>query len=182
MENMIKKVAECIRQERMVYGYLYIDRVYREEDFKWEQRKRTIHTEGLPFRECYIFFTVPSFVWDSGGGVYSLNVYTGQNPRRHVVLKNTSQMRTICTQFGRNLSVYLSLHVSFFPGGGIFLQIHFSLVKCPSIITFIPSKIRLQYSWIPNLQKKTTPKNVKMTPEPDLLVINRGLKPRVTLG
>ncbi len=75
-----------------------------------------------------------------------LNVYTGQNPRRHVDLKNTSQMRTICTQFGRNLSVYLSLYVSFFPGGGIFLQIRFSLVKCPSIITFIPSKIRLQYS------------------------------------
>ncbi len=70
---------------------------------------------------------------------YSLNVYTRQNPRRHVVLKNTSQMPTICTQFGRNLSVYLSLHVSFSPGGGIFLQIRFSLVKCPSIITFIPS-------------------------------------------
>jgi hypothetical protein len=60
-------------------------------------------------------------------GSWSLSVCTGQNPRRHVVLKNTSQMRTICPQIGRNLSVYLSLHVSFSPGGGIFLQIRFSL-------------------------------------------------------
>ncbi len=91
--------------------------------------------------------------WLKSGGSVLLNVYTGQNPRQRVVIKNTSQMRTTCTQFGRNLSVYLSLHASFSPGGGIFLQIRFSLVKCPSIITFILLKICLQYSWISNLQK-----------------------------
>ncbi len=45
----------------------------------------------------------------------TLNVYTGQNPRQHVVLKNTSQMRTMCTQTGRNLSACLYLYVSYSP-------------------------------------------------------------------
>ncbi len=36
-----------------------------------------------------------------------LTVYTGENPRQHVVLKNTSQMRTMCTQTGLNLSACL---------------------------------------------------------------------------
>jgi hypothetical protein len=35
---------------------------------------------------------------NEGGG--TLNVYTGQNPRQHVLMK-TSQMHTICSQFGR---------------------------------------------------------------------------------
>jgi hypothetical protein len=47
----------------------------------------------------------------------ALNVYTRQNPSRHVVLKITSQMRTLCTQIGRDLSACLHLYVSLSPGG-----------------------------------------------------------------
>jgi hypothetical protein len=44
----------------------------------------------------------------------SLNEDTGQNPRRHVVLIKTSQMRTICTQIWREscLLVYVFLSAS----------------------------------------------------------------------
>jgi hypothetical protein len=41
-------------------------------------------------------------------GKAPLNVYTGQNPRWHVVLKKTSQMRIICTQTRRDLSACFS--------------------------------------------------------------------------
>ncbi len=69
----------------------------------------------------YIVYTIHSGL---------LNAYTVQNPRQHVIIKKNSQMRTICTQIGRNLSVYLSLWVSFFPGGDTFLYLGF----------FIPQK------------------------------------------
>jgi hypothetical protein len=39
-------------------------------------------------------------------GPKPLNVYTVQNPTRQVVLKNTSQISTTCTQTGRNLSAF----------------------------------------------------------------------------
>ncbi len=43
-----------------------------------------------------------------------------ENPRRHVVPKNTSQMRTIYTHFGRNLSACLYLYVSIYHRGDTF--------------------------------------------------------------
>ncbi len=47
-----------------------------------------------------------------------LNVYTVQNPRQRVVLKETSQMRRICTHIGKILSACLYLSISFSLGGG----------------------------------------------------------------
>ncbi len=58
-----------------------------------------------------IFFTI----------CYVECIYTEQNTRRHVVFKITSQLHTICTQFGRNLSFCLHLYVSFYPRGGTVL-------------------------------------------------------------
>jgi hypothetical protein len=144
-EHMEEMFSLCIRNQSTRLPSAYS--VNMDRSVSGNQRIRKFHNADLATvpnksRTCGDKF----FLQEFAGGFTPLNVYTGQNPRRHVVLKNTSQMRTICTQFGRNLSVYLSLYVSFFPGGGIFLQIRFSLVKCPSIITFIPSKIRLQYS------------------------------------
>jgi hypothetical protein len=80
----------------------------------------------LPSERHQLKFTPPlrkrfSEIWTPVCMSNALNVYTRQNPRRYVVLKKTSQMRTICTQTGRNLSVYLSLCISFFPGGDTFL-------------------------------------------------------------
>ncbi len=47
-----------------------------------------------------------------------LNVYTGQNPRRHVVLKNTGQMRTIVHRLeGICLLVYTFASASLLGGG-----------------------------------------------------------------
>jgi hypothetical protein len=79
--------------------------------------------------------------------VTALNAYTGQNPRQlHVVLKKTSQRRTICTQTRRDLSACLYLHVSFSPGGGIeyiFVDIFFTKLliiyqrMCGSVTKFM---------------------------------------------
>jgi hypothetical protein len=44
-----------------------------------------------------------------GIGQQPSNFYTGQNPRQHVVLQNTSQMCTICTQSGHNRSACFTL-------------------------------------------------------------------------
>jgi hypothetical protein len=55
----------------------------------------------------------------------TLNIYTGQNPRLHVVLKKTSQMHTVHTQFGRNLFACLYLYISFYPGGGTVMKVCF---------------------------------------------------------
>jgi hypothetical protein len=54
-----------------------------------------------------------------------LNVYIEQNPRRHVILKETSQMRTICTQIGTNLSACLfSIHQILSWGWYIFVDLY----------------------------------------------------------
>ncbi len=51
------------------------------------------------------------------GTLQPLNVYTGQNPRGHVVSMKTSQMCTICTLISEGiLSACLYLHVSFYAG------------------------------------------------------------------
>jgi hypothetical protein len=48
---------------------------------------------------------------------WPLNVYTGQNPRRHVVLTKADQMRTICTQIlKKSCLLVLCIYVSFSPG------------------------------------------------------------------
>ncbi len=81
-------------------------------------------------------------------GVHALNVYTGQNPRRRVVSVKTSQMRTICTLIWRESCrlVYI-FTLAFILGRWIFLDIYFH-----------------KHWQSSNIQKETTPKNIKVTP------------------
>jgi hypothetical protein len=66
---------------------------------------------------------------ETTNGLYKpLNVYTRQNPRRHVVLKETSQMRSICTQIGTNLSACLFyLHQILSRGWFIFVDMYMNI-------------------------------------------------------
>ncbi len=68
---------------------------------------------------CVHMYCTVCNIWYSS--FKSLNVYTRQNPRRHVVLKETSQMRTICTQIGMNLSACLFSLRQILSRGGAFL-------------------------------------------------------------
>jgi hypothetical protein len=84
-------------KERYTYWYLCRPGPLRR-GFECELRKRTVHTDGLPLREFYIFFTVPSCVWDSGGGVY---------------YKEMSRMGRLCLQ-NRKTPYLLTLALSKF--------------------------------------------------------------------
>jgi hypothetical protein len=65
--------------------------------------------------------------WESK--VYTLNVYTVQNPRRRVVSVKTSQMRTICTLIWRESCLLVYIFTSaFILGWCIFVDMHFRQV------------------------------------------------------
>ncbi len=55
----------------------------------------------------------------------ALHVYTGKNPRRHVISIKTSQMRTICTLIRRESCRLVYIFVSAFTLGGKFLYMYF---------------------------------------------------------
>jgi hypothetical protein len=55
-----------------------------------------------------------------------------------------------------------------------------TLLEKSSIELFIQNYAQPQYWRNSNIQKETTPKDIKMTPEADLLVRSVGLEPGVT--
>jgi hypothetical protein len=70
------------------------------------------------------------------GPPWTLNVYTVQNPRRRVVLKKTSQLRTRCTHFRRNpVCLLISLRQLFSRGWNISVDM-VSTYAVVGIVTF----------------------------------------------
>ncbi len=103
-------------------GYLYISTQWMVVPLPngWSNQ---IYDHSLINGSTILWWTL-GFIRD--GWLYPLNVYTGQNPRRRVVIVKTSQMRTICTLIWRESCLLVYIFASaFILGWCIFVDKHF---------------------------------------------------------